>query len=97
MVPPEQTGAPVLAFDQERVRPGDTARVVIVPPFPPIVAAWSRVQVGDDLPMYEGAKVCGYGRVLWRRQTTLPVPAEDEARYRRWLAEGSEYSEPDED
>ena len=95
MTPPEQTGAPVLGFDQTSIAPGDTVRVVIVPPYPPMVQAWTQVQPGDDLPMYEGSRICGHGRVLWRRDTMLPLPETDEQRFRRWLVDGSEYGEPE--
>jgi len=84
-----------LGFDREQVAPGDTVRVVIVPPFPAMLPSWSQVDAGESLPMYEGARVCGHGRVLWRRATTLPLPIHDEDRFRRWLMEGSEYDEPD--
>ena len=95
MVPPAQSGAPILGFDQEQLAPGDTARVVIVPLFPSMVPVWAEVEPGSDLPMYEGARVCGHGRVLWRRTTEWPLPTSDEARFHQWLVEGSEYSEPD--
>lgn len=85
MVPPEQTGAPVLAFSRETVRPGEQVHAVIAPPFPQMVAEWSRVNVGDVLPMYEGSHVCGHGRVLWRRKTGLPMPDEDADRFSAWV------------
>lgn len=95
MTPPNQAGALVLGFDQRIIAPGDTTRVVIVPPFPPMMQEWDRVQPGADLPMYEGARVCGHGRVLWRRSTLVPLPPADEERFRLWLIDGSEYGEPE--
>ena len=59
MVAPDQSGAPVLGFDQTEVVPGDTVRVVIVPPFPGMIPEWAKVQPGDDLPMYEGLSTPG--------------------------------------
>jgi hypothetical protein len=81
MTPPDQTGAPVLGFSRENVAPGEIVRVVIVPFFPAMVRQWSTVDVGTELPMYEGAMVCGLGRVLWREDTRLPIPPDDEARF----------------
>jgi len=95
MTPPEQSGAPVLGFERMNITPGDTVLVVIVPPYPEMVQAWSEVQPGADLPMYEGSRVCGHGRVLWRRDTVLPLSEGDEERFRGWLIEGSEYGEPE--
>ncbi|MBX9246400.1 hypothetical protein ICW40_16520 [Actinotalea ferrariae] len=84
MTAPEQTGAPVLAFSKDKVFPGDEVRAVIVPPFPQMVAAWSCVAIGDELPMYEGLRTCGHGRVLWRRDTVLPIPDHDRERFVAW-------------
>lgn len=85
MGPPEQTGAPVLAFSKKDVRPGETVRVVIVPPYPQMVSEWARVDVGDELPMYEGLQVCARGTVRWRRNTRLPIPVDHEERFRAWV------------
>ena len=82
--PPDQAGAPVLAFSRERVAPGEQAYAVIVPIHPP---AWQGVTEGDVLPCYEGARVVGYGTVLRRWDCAVPLGAEDEARLRAWLAE----------
>lgn len=86
MTPPDQTGAPVLAFSRSDVAPGDEVRVVIVPPFPEMVPLWAEVQPGTELPMYEGVRVCGVGRVLWRTTTEWPLPEADEERFRGWLS-----------
>jgi len=95
MTPPDQTGAPVLAFSAQHILPGDQVRVVIVPPYPQMVAEWGQVAIGDALPMYEGSRVCGHGRVLWRRDTHLPVPEPDEQRFRTWVLDPSTPAEPD--
>ena len=84
----------MLAFSQEPVAPGDEVRVVIVPPYPPMVPEWARVQVGDVLPMYEGARVCGHGRIVWRRDTILPLPAADEEAFRAWVIGPDDALEP---
>jgi hypothetical protein len=87
MTPPEQTGAPVLAFSLPKVHPGETARAVIMPIFPEIIPRWRcEVVVGVVLPMYEGTRVVGHGAVLWVAETRLPLPAADEARFTRWLS-----------
>jgi hypothetical protein len=95
MTPPEQTGAPVLGFSGENIHPGADARVVIVPPYPGMVPEWSRVAVGAVLAMYEGPRVCGHGRVLWRRETQLPMPVCDEDRFRAWVMDPAAPHEPD--
>lgn len=94
MTPPEQTGAPVLAFSREHIQPGEQAHAVIVPPFPQMMAEWSRVRVGDVLPMYEGARVCGHGQVLWRRDTHLPMSDQDAERFRAWVVDAASAPEP---
>jgi hypothetical protein len=95
MTPPDQTGAPVLAFSAQHIHPGDQVRVVIVPPYPQMVPEWTHVAIGDVLPMYEGPRVCGHGRVLWRRDTHLPVPEPDEQRFRAWVLDPTTPAEPD--
>jgi hypothetical protein len=86
MTPPEQTGAPVLAFSRPEVLPGERALAVIMPVFPAITPRWRREVVpGVILPMYEGSRVCGHGRVIWVGETRLPLADEDEARFVHWL------------
>lgn len=87
MIPPEQTGAPVLGFSREDFAPGETCRAVIVAVFPSQVPLWAAVANGTILPMYEGARVCGVGHVVWRAVTSLPIPDEDASRFLAWLAE----------
>ncbi len=86
MIPPDQSGAPVLAFSRDRVGPGESAHAVIVTLFPAMVDQWNlEVEPGVVLPMYEGARVCGHGTVLWREHVTLPLNEADEHRYLSWL------------
>lgn len=86
--PDEQTGAPVLAFSRDVVLPGESAYAVIVPPFPQMVGQWDlEVQPGVVLPMYEGARVCGHGTVIWRTNITLPLDQAVEQRLRAWLTD----------
>src|SRR5690242_11337455 len=73
MTPPDQTGAPVFAFSRENIAPGESCRAVIVAFFPVVVPRWATVGQGAELPMYEGPRVCGVGRVLWRSATKLPL------------------------
>jgi hypothetical protein len=57
-------------------------RPAIVPLFPETVVQWDReVTPGVSLPMYEGARVCGHGTVIWRADmpgspldATAPTP-----------------------
>jgi hypothetical protein len=88
MAPPEQTGAPVVCFGSYPVLPGDTLRAVIIPMFPDRVGAWSFVEVGDPLLMYEGSRVCGRATVRWVRRSQHPVPESDQARFCDWAGGG---------
>jgi hypothetical protein len=86
MVPPDQTGAPVLAFSRDRVLPGENVHAVIVTVFPEMVDQWNlEVEPGVVLPMYEGPRVCGCGTVIWRTHITLPLDELQEQRFLRWL------------
>ena len=90
MVPPDQIGAPVLGFARDEVRPGENVRAVIVTLSPETVEQWKlEVEPGVVLPMYEGARVCGHGTVLWRCDTALPFDQVEEQRFRRWLADST--------
>lgn len=86
MTPPDQSGAPVFAFSRDRVVPGERAHAVIVSLFPEMVDQWNlEVEPGVVLPMYEGARVCGHGTVLWRADITLPLIEAGQKRFLRWL------------
>ncbi len=88
MAPPEQSGAPVLAFSRDVVLPGESVHAVIVTLFPEMVAQWDReVTPGVSLPMYEGARVCGHGTVIWRGDILTPLAEHDEQRFLQWLAD----------
>ena len=91
MTPPEQSGAPVFAFLRDRVGPGESAHAVIVTLFPEMVDQWNlEVEQGVVLPMYEGARVRGYGTVLWREHKTLPLNEAYEHRFFGWLRNPTE-------
>lgn len=87
MTPPEQTGAPVLGFSRENIAPGESVKAVIVAMFSEEVPLWTSVTEGTELPMYEGSRVCGRGRVLWRAATEWPLPEGDSAHFVNWLSE----------
>ena len=91
----DQTGAPVLAFSRSNIEPGDVVRLVIVPPFPEMLDQWANVEPGADLRMFEGSRICGVGRVLWRREAELPLAPHDEDRYRAWVAGPEGAPDPD--
>lgn len=93
MEPPDQTAAPVLGFDWTNIVPGDTCLAICVALFPQL--GWANVQPGADLLMYEGPRICGHARVMWRRSTMWPVPGADVDRFTQWLSESGEYAEPD--
>jgi hypothetical protein len=82
----EQTGAPVLCASVAEAEPGLSVRVVIIPMFP---SFWRDVQVGDELRMYEGLRLCGLGAVLWAEPTRMPLPEQDEARFCSSVHEGA--------
>lgn len=87
MAPPGQTGAPVWRFSRTPVEPGDTVHAVILVVYPRTEAQWrAEVLPGAVLPMYDGPRVHGHGRVLWTGATRTPVPEQDAARFARWLA-----------
>lgn len=85
--PPAQSGAPVFSWEKPIVQPGDRVRAVIVPMFP---AVWDTVDVGSELTMYEGQRVCGHAAVVWRTNTTWPIPRDDYQRFDAWTKGKSE-------
>ena len=80
----EQVGAPVLWMGKEALVPGATARAVIVPLAPGSLNLWRLVKVGEELRMFEGARVCGTARVDWSEATERPLPPDDESRFVEW-------------
>lgn len=90
MTPPEQTGAPVQCFGHFPVMLGDTLRAVLIPMFPEEVPGWHDLRGGEELPMYEGARVCGRATVVWIRAVTLPLPESDATRLAEWAKGGHE-------
>lgn len=86
--PPDQSGAPVLAFSRDRVLPGESVHAVIATVDPEMVEQSNlEVQPGVVLPMYEGARVCGHGTVIWRKDITLPLDESEERRFLSWLSD----------
>ena len=86
MIPPDQSGAPVLRFSRDRVLPGEKVHAVIATVFPEMVDQWNvEVEPGVVLPMYEGARVCGHGTVIWRTNISLPLNESEEQRFLSWL------------
>jgi hypothetical protein len=87
MIPPDQSGAPVLAFSRDEVLPGQKVHAVIATLVPQMVPQWNlEVEPGVVLPMY-GARVCGHGTVIWRTDIVLPLDERDEQRFLRWLGD----------
>ncbi len=91
MVGIDQVGAFVLWFGGFPVALGNTTRAVIVPFAPGSLPLWREVRPGDELRMFEGARVCGRAVVEWARRTQRPVPVDDQGQYIAW-AEGGEIS-----
>lgn len=86
MIPPDQSGAPVLAFSRDQVLPGESVYAVITTLVPEMVDQWGlEVEADVVLPMYEGSRVCGHGTVIWRTNITLPLDERDEQRFLSWL------------
>lgn len=90
MVPPEQTGAPVFRFSTEIVHPGDRVKAVVLVPYPMTVDDWNlQVDVGCQLPMYEGNRVCGLGTILWKKRIELPLSDIERGDLSDWLGQDS--------
>lgn len=83
-----QVGAFVLHLAATPLAPGETARAVIVPLAPVSMPLWEQVQVGDELRMFEGGRLCGIATVSWRTTTERPPHQQDEERFVAW-AEGA--------
>jgi hypothetical protein len=89
MVFPNLMSAVVLCFEKSDIQPGDQTRAVTIPGTSEIVMTlWRAVNVGDELVLYAGARVCGHGRVLWIFEATLPVSAATEKSLHDWCAGG---------
>jgi hypothetical protein len=82
--PQEQTGAPVFAWSQDRIAPGDHVRAVIVPMYP---QHWEGVDLGAQLTMYEGHRICGLATVVRRFVTRFPIPDVDIQGFQTWTKE----------
>ena len=81
----DQVGAFVLWLGQFPVRLGQTVRAAIVPLAPGSLPLWQAVHRGDELRMFEGARVCGLATVEWVRPTRRPVPDEDQDMFVAWV------------
>lgn len=84
----EQVGAPVLCFGNFPLALGDRTRAVIIPLVDLSLELWRAVQVGDDLRMFEGPRICGEACVIWTTSTTRPVDQADETRFCAWARGG---------
>jgi hypothetical protein len=80
----EQVGAFVLSLEHFPVHLGDTVRAVIVPFAPQSIDCWRAVRPGDELAMFEGARICGRAKVETTWSTARPVPERDERRFIDW-------------
>lgn len=94
MEPPNQTGAPVLCFEFFPVPLGASLRAVIVPAFPQTLGEWRRVEVGNELRMYEGPRICGTATVEWIEPMDDTVSEIDQERFCTWATNGGSVSPP---
>ena len=94
MTDTEQTGAPVLGSSASPLTPGDSARVVVIPLTDAHMTEWRLLSRGDQLRMFEGARICGHATVQWTENTTLPVPAADQARFLAWANSSDDHPGP---
>ncbi|RHA39000.1 hypothetical protein [Cellulomonas rhizosphaerae] len=76
-------GAPVLVLNPATLAPGESARAVLLPLYPPF---WVDVVVGSRLFMYEGARECGTAEVTEMWTTRKSNDQEGRARARSWVA-----------
>ncbi len=89
MAHPDLVGAVVWCFEKSMIYPGDQTRAVITPGTSEFrLSLWRSVNVGDELAMHEGLRVCGHARVRWTRETAFPFSAADEDSFREWCAGG---------
>jgi hypothetical protein len=89
----EQAGAPVLCSSASQIAPGGQALVVIIPLSDHALPRWRQVRDGDELRMFEGARICGHATVLWAAPTRRPLPAGDRKRFRDWVSSWRERPE----
>jgi hypothetical protein len=80
----DQTGAPVLCCSASVLAPGESARAVIIPLTDASLVEWQLLGQGDELRMFEGARVCGHATVRWAENTRRPVSPSDQARFCTW-------------
>ena len=80
----DQVGGFVLWLGHVPVHLGETVRAVVVPFHPGTLQLWRSVQQGDELRMFEGARICGRAEVETVWSTEWPVPERDELRFIDW-------------
>ena len=80
----EQAGAMVLSLGSVPFAPGDTTKAVIVPFASGSLFLWQQVKPGDDLRMFEGARICGTAVVEWVAPIERPLAQEDATRFTSW-------------
>jgi hypothetical protein len=78
-------GGPVLCLGKPLLVPGETTRAVITPSSPDGLRLWETVTVGDDLQMFEGARLCGIGAVEWMRSIGRTISASEMERFVAWV------------
>jgi hypothetical protein len=67
------------------IHPGEAARAVLVPLFADKTPAWRDLRPGDELRMYEGARICGRGIVSWVEPANWQMPEDQRERFTAWL------------
>lgn len=82
--PHAQSGAPVVVINPAPLSPGDRARAVLLPLYPP---HWAGVGPGSRLFMYEGARECGQAEVLDVWTTDSADTDGARRRARSWVAD----------
>jgi hypothetical protein len=90
----DQAGAPVLCSSASLLVPGGSARIVVIPLADALMVEWQLLDQGDKLRMYEGPRVCGDATVRWVENTSRPVPAIDDARFRTWASSSDDRPRP---
>jgi hypothetical protein len=85
-------GVPVTDLPRRRIArvnaAAPEAMAVIIPLAETALPQWKRVGVGDELVLYEGARACGIGFVVWVAATLSPVPEDDVDCFCAWARAG---------
>lgn len=80
-----QTAGPVLGFSRTEIRPGESARAILVPLFVAEYPEWLGVKEADVLRLYEGPRICAHGVVARVVPATWPMPESEQAELLRWF------------